>query len=171
MNEVEARRLWEQLRLHFVKIEQAIQQIVEQEAWAPLGYSDFAEAWSEMMSGYPLPTAEAKARVAYAILDSGRDAQAVVGATGGVIADRIATRLAEQHRIGVPAGSASTRVRAHFRSQPSPRVHLSLELRQGEIEDLESIARARGLDVKSEALRAIRSHFRALERAARNGAA
>jgi hypothetical protein len=171
VNESEARQLWEQLRFHFGKIERVIEQIVEHRAWLPLGYPNFALTWAELMSRYPLPSSEAKARVAYAVLDDGGDVPTIVGITGGAISDQVADRLAQQHRIGVPPGAASTRVRAHYRAHPTPRLHLHLELREGEIEDLESIANARGLNLKEEALRAIRARFRELERAARSGAA
>lgn len=164
----QAEQLWSELRDLFVNAEQAIVKIIESKAWEPLGYDTFAQAWAGRMSGVRL-AASCTAHVVYALLAEGiaeGDAATLVG-----MPPPVATRLRQQRDNGVPASSASLRaprgapvshtvVKQYERSKTSsePRL-LHLELEPGELADLKALCDARGLDLKAEALRAIRKHF------------
>lgn len=160
-----AEALWASLREAFANAEAIIKQIIETKAWEPLGYASFAAAWNDRLAGMRLATDCMRAHVAYALFDSGLGVEDVVKATG--IGDQSAKRLHEQRSNGVPPNQASTRVRAYVRAKPSEARTLHVELTAGELESFKGIAAARGLDVQAEAVKALRKHFRALERVGR----
>ncbi len=157
-----AEALWTSLHEAFTNAEKVIVQIIETRAWEPLGYKTFADAWNDRLKGMRLPTDTMRAHVVYAMFDSGLDADAIIRATG--VGDASVAALARQRSSGVPAGLATTRVRAHDRSNPSSPRFLHVELTPGELDTFKGIAESRGLDVQDEAIKALRKHFRSLER-------
>lgn len=157
-----AEALWSSLRDAFANAEKIIVTICETKAWEPLGHASFAEAWTARLRGLRLTTDVMRAHVVYALFDSGLDVEEIIQATG--VGDRSVAALARQRASGVPAGLATTRVRAHDRALPSEARMLHVELSPGELETFKSIAASRGLDVQDEATKALRKHFRSLER-------
>lgn len=162
---VQAETLWAELREAFVSAEATIKRIIEMKAWEPLGYPTFAAAWTDRMAGLRLATDCMRAHVAYALFDSGLSDGDVVRATG--IGDRSTAALRHKKDNGVPPDLASTRVRAHDRSLPSEARILHVELAPGELAAFKDIAESRGRDLQEEAVKALRAHFRRIERTGR----
>lgn len=150
-----ASSLWDELRDGFNNIEKTIIRIIEVEAWKPLGYATFAEAWNDRMSGVRL-AGEVRAHVVYYMLSEGADVDAVSATTGigaGSVRD-----LKRQKSNGVPP-HAATLVRQHRRSRPRAPFRLTVELSQEERERFSETCKVHDLDMTEEALTAIRSHF------------
>ncbi|MEA1796714.1 hypothetical protein [Rhodococcus qingshengii] len=156
-----AEQLWSDLRGHFANAQEIISEIIATKAWEPLGYSTFAEAWTDRMAGVPLATEVVRAHVVYALFDDGLSEEEAVQALG--IGSRVgisaAKRLKEQHELGVPAALASTRVRSHFRNKPSPPKTIHVELSPDEYAEFKAIAIAREMDVAELASVAVREYF------------
>lgn len=153
-----ALNLWDELRDGFSNIEKTIIRIIEVEAWKPLGYATFAEAWSDRMSGVRL-AGEVRAHVVYFMLSEGEDVDAISTTTGigaGSVAD-----LSRQKSNGVPP-EAATLVRQHRRNRPRAPFRLTVELSQEERERLMEVCEVLDLNLAEEALSAIREHFNGL---------
>lgn len=160
----QAESLWESLRDAFTSTEKVIVQIIESRAWEPLGFDTFAQAWTARMKGVRLATEGMRAHVAYAMFASGlsnAEAQEAVGFSIGTEAIR---RLREQSDLGVPPSLATTRVRSHDRAKPSAPETLHVRLTPGELATFRELAEVRGLDLQAEAAKAVRAHFRSLDR-------
>jgi len=158
--------LWEDLAHALTRFEEALERVISERAWEPLGYSSFADAWVDRMQGTRLATSRQAATVVYALLDSGasrEEAMESLGAGSGV-APITLDRLIEQREAGVPAHLASTRVRRHERSLPSPPSRITVELTHEEWTYLRDLCEARGLDLHAEAAAAVRSIITRLER-------
>lgn len=150
-----ASSLWDELRDGFNNIEKTIIRIIEVEAWKPLGYATFAEAWNDRMSGVRL-AGEVRAHVVYYMLSEGADVDAVSATTGigaGSVAD-----LKRQKSNGVPP-EAATLVRQHRRNRPRAPFRLTVELTEAERERFVEVCKARELDMTNEAQKAVRAHF------------
>lgn len=157
--QVEASKLWDELRDHFVNMEKTIIRIIEAEAWKPLGYSTFAEAWVDRMKGVRL-AGEVRAHVVYFMLSEGGEVEAISEATGigtGSVED-----LKRQRSNGVPP-EAATLVRQHRRRPPREAFRLTVEMSHDEREKFTKICKDRNLDMQEEALTAIRQRFAELE--------
>lgn len=157
-----ASSLWDELRDGFNSIEKTIIRIIEVEAWKPLGYATFAEAWNDRMSGVRL-AGEVRAHVVYFMLSEGEDVDAISTTTGigtGSVAD-----LKRQKSNGVPP-EAATLVRQHRRNRPRPPFRLTVELSQEERERFMEVCKTHNLDIAEEALGAIRERFTELEEVA-----
>lgn len=155
----EALKLWDELRDHFINMEKTIIRIIETEAWKPLGYATFAEAWSDRMSGVRL-AGEVRAHVVYFMLSEGGETENISGVTGigtGSVED-----LKRQKSNGVPP-EAATLVRQHRRKAPREAFRLTVEVSHDERERFSKICKTRGLDMSEEALVAIRDRFAKLE--------
>lgn len=153
-----ASNLWDELRDGFANIEKTIIRIIEVEAWKPLGYKTFAEAWNDRMSGVRL-AGEVRAHVVYFMLSEGEDVDAISTTTGigtGSVAD-----LKRQKSNGVPP-EAATLVRQHRRNRPRAPFRLTVELPQEERVQLMEICKVLDLDLAEESLSAIREHFNGL---------
>lgn len=160
----EAETLWAELRSALVNVEQAIIRIIETKAWEPLGYDTFAQAWNDRMKGVRV-AALCTPHIVYRMFDEGATDEAVADMVPGVSPEASAY-MRRQKGNGVPPAMASTRVRSHLRNAPRPPFVLSLELSNDEIGNYKALCDAKGLDVKAEALKAVRAHFARLERRA-----
>lgn len=160
-----AESLWADLREAFVNAEVTLVKIIEARAWEPLGYGSFPEAWAGRMGGVRLASEAVRCHVVYALLSEGQTDEQIVSTLGGQVGDQAISRLREQRDMGVPAGLATTRVRSHERSRPSPPETLHVRLTPAELADFKALADALGRDMRDEAAMAIRAHFRRLERA------
>lgn len=182
ITEREAIALWENLRSAVTNFVDALRAVIEAKAWEPLGYSSLAEAWADRMAGTPLSSAAAQALVVYALLDEGLPQEEIVETVGvgsGIGPKRVEL-LARQKEVGVPpefatnkesfANPVLTAVRSHMRERPGPPRTIRVVLSDDEYQDFHNIADRRGLDVAEEALKAVRSHFRQLERIGRRSA-
>lgn len=154
--------LWDELRDGFINVENTIIRIIETKAWEPLGYSTFAEAWADRMSGVRL-AGEVRAHVVYAMLSEGNDVEAVSVNTGvgtGTVED-----LKRQKSNGVPP-EAATLVRQHRRGQARPPYRLIVEFSHAEREEFAEACKACDLDMNAEAAEAVREHFSRLSQLA-----
>jgi hypothetical protein len=166
---VEAEALWSDLREGFVNAERIVKEIIKERAWEPLGYTSFVEAWNDRMKGVRLATDALKAHVVYALFDSGLEAQGVYEALGvgsGVSPETVRV-LGKKKALGIPADFATTRVRAHDRAKPGERRRIIVELRPDEVDYFDDLCKARGRDLREESAKAIRQHFRRMERSLR----
>lgn len=157
----DAETLWNDLRSALVNAEQAIIKIIETKAWEPLGYDTFSQAWNDRMKGVKL-AALCTPHIVYAMLDEKTPVTKVAAATGH--STETVKLLQRQKRNGVPPQMATTRVRSHDRARPRAPFMLVLELTNAEIENYKALCGAKNLDVKTEALKAVRAHFAKLER-------
>lgn len=131
MTKKTARKLFDDLRSGFINQERLIKEIISTKAWEDLGYETFVDAWNVEMKGVPLATEGLRAHVVYAMFDEGLNTDEVISSLG--VGSRVGPRSVEvlkrQHRNGVPAALATTRVREHDRRTPpdEPRtVHVRL---------------------------------------------
>lgn len=157
--ETDAVKLWDELRDHFTNMEKTIIRIIETEAWKPLGYSTFAEAWNDRMQGVRL-AGEVRAHVVYFMLAEGERVDVISEMTGigtGSVED-----LKRQKSNGVPP-EAATLVRQHRRRPPREAFRLTVEMSHDERERFTKICKDRSLDMREEALTAIRERFAELE--------
>lgn len=167
-----ANALWDELRSLLVRLEDVVDRIIEERAWEPLGYRDFAEAWADRMQGTRLATARQAATVVYALLDAGQTRDEItetLGPGSGVGPAKVEV-LARQHSNGVPAALATTSirhnptvVRSHYRDAPSRPRTLHVELTEDEYAHLKALCEKRGLDPASEAQAAVRALIARLE--------
>lgn len=163
LSERQALSLWKSLRTHFVNAAKVIEAIIEQQAWIPLGYESFAEAWNAQMSDVTLAT-EVRPHVVYQMLAEGYDYDAVARSVKGVGHDR-AESLDRQRRNGVPARDASmTVVREHLRKPPAPPSMLHIEIGTIAYKRYQKIADRLGTTVESIAAEAIKTKFKELAR-------
>lgn len=170
LSERDALALWEELRSAMTNLDRLVRRVVETKAWEPLGYSTFSEAWSARMQGTRLGTSSMAAHVVYALIDEGMDrdtALLTLGPSSG-IGPRKFDALARQRDNGVPPHLATTVVREHFREKPTAPHVIHVELSHDEWLDFRALADANGCDMADEAAKAVRSHFRAMERTVRH---
>lgn len=78
-----AEALFTELRDSLLNAEEALQRIVETEAWQPLGYKTFIEAWADRMQGVKL-TGIQQAIVVYAMIDAGTPPNKIAASVTGV---------------------------------------------------------------------------------------
>ena len=175
LSESEASALWADLRSALVHFDQTLARIIETRAWEPLGYQTFAQAWADRMRGTRLGTASMAAHVVYALIESGmgrEDALLVLGPASGVGPAKFDT-LARQYEAGVPVEIATTSavrgsslVRQHYRDAPGEPSTVHVPLTPSEYAHFKALADGRGLDLATEGAKALRAHFRSLERVA-----
>lgn len=161
----QATKLWEQLRSHFVNAQKVIEEIIETQAWEPMGYASFSEAWTAQMSDITIAT-EIRPYVVYQMITEGASDEQVAAHVKGVGRDRAAA-LRRQRGNGVPAAHASLHVRAedqsvvreHLRAKPSAPDTVHLKLGTVKLRRYQKIAKKRGMSVEDIALQAIEARF------------
>lgn len=99
-----AEKLWSQLREAFLNTEELINQIVETEAWKPLGYNTFIDAWAARMDGVTL-TGTQQATVVYAMLNDGAKIAEIADTIKGV-GPKKARAYEQAHDAGISAKDA-----------------------------------------------------------------
>jgi len=162
LSKTQALKMWANLRGHFVSAEKAIAEIIAAKAWEPLGFASFAEAWADRMQGVPLATDSIRAHVVYAMVEAGLDDAAVLAATGigSQVGPRSVSALRRQKAAGVPAGMASTRVRAHTRCKPSQPHIVRVSLQPSEYEAFRALSAELRTDPGELAAGLIREYLR-----------
>lgn len=150
ITQTEAESLWSALVDAFNDVEGALSRIIKAQAWVPLGYDSFSQAWADKMKGVHL-AAELRAPVVYAMFAEGLDVEEVrksLGVGSGLAKGSI-TVLKTQRDLGVPAGQATTRVRSFSRvatrSKPG---FLHIDLGEDLLADYQDRADAVGADLK-----------------------
>lgn len=159
----EAEARWARLYEALTNFEAELIGVIETRAWEPLGYPSFTAAWADRMKGFKLTTDELKAYVVYAAVDDGLSDEEISEAVR--LSEPVVSRLREQREMRVPAGLATTRVPSYDRSATNaePSI-LHLQLNPVELAYYKELCGVMGRDLKTEATRAIKSHFRSLER-------
>ena len=109
-----AEKLWSDLRNALINTEELINRIVETEAWKPLGYNTFIDAWADRMRDVKL-TATQQATVVYAMLEDGAKTAEIAGAIDGVGPVK-ARKYKQAHDAGVDPKDA----RFHTNNQRRP---------------------------------------------------
>lgn len=163
MNKSEAEKLWADLAGGFATIERIIPEIIKGRAWEPLGYATFAEAWTDRLKGHRLATDYLRAAVVFQMFKEGLSDEEVIR-TSGVADSRVKT-LREQHELGIPAEAASTVVRSHERSLPSPPFVVRIELNHHERVRFQELCGRLGYKLDQVAADALRDRMKSLENA------
>ena len=158
----QAEARWARLHEAFSNFETELVGIIKDRAWEPLGYATFTEAWNDRMSGFKLSNA-LKPHIVYAMLTEGQSDEEIVRALGGQVSDQSVGRLRQQKVIGVPAGSASTRVRSHDRARPSAPATAHVPLTSEELARFKAVADSRGLNFEQANAGALRDFWRRVE--------
>jgi hypothetical protein len=163
-----AASLWSAARSGLMTAERAIVEIVKTgpTAWEPLGYASFLDAWKAEMAEVRLATAFLKATVVYEFFRHGMTEQEIVDSSplGSGVGPESVARLREQYDAGVPASSATTTVRRHSRVLPSQAQVVKVNVGPHLYTAWRDIAEAVGSDLATEAEKALRAHFRKLDR-------
>lgn len=150
----QATALFDELHGALVNTERVIIKIIETQAWIPLGYGTFAEAWASRMAGVRLATDGMRAHVIYALLDTMNPAgiEELTGASASTI-----SLLQRQKSIGVPPGFAF--VKQHYRRAPCGDRTVRVVVTADEYGAWSEAAQAAGSTVSAEAETAIRARF------------
>lgn len=157
----QALALWKQLSQHFVNAAKVIEEIIENRAWEPLGYSTFAEAWHAQMGEVTLAV-EVRPHVVYQMLTEGYDYDAIAESVKGVGRDR-AESLDRQRRNGVPPCDASMSVvRKHLRKRPSTAEYVHINVGPIALRRYKQVAEKFDTTVEQIASEAIAQRFKEL---------
>ena len=151
-----ADELWAKLRDSLMDTHEAVMTIVATQAWKPLGYKTFHEAWAEKMADVGLFSA-CIPHVVYQLVNEGlSDAQ--IAATVKGIAPETAAAMRRQQANGVPADLATLRV-----SRPKPKDGrkdtLFLKVGVEKLAEWERIAEMQESTATSIALVVLEAHF------------
>lgn len=170
MNLKTAKNLWKQAREGLVSAEKALVLIVKAgpSTWEPLGYATFFDAWKSELSESRLATNYMKAQIAYEFFKWGltdKDIVEMSPANSGLTPDGV-KRLREQYGMGVPPEAATThhKVRPHERANPSPASVVKVDVGPDDYATWKAVAEALGSSLELEAQKALRKHFRTLDR-------
>lgn len=153
-----AEDLWEKLHKGFLDMEQTLTTIIASEAWKPLGYSTFAEAWAAKMSDITLAS-EIRPHVVYAMLDEGATIEEIADTVKGVSVETV-ERLEEQKDNGVPADMATTTtVRRHKRKLPGARKFIHIQIDADTHREWQRKAKLHDTTINAVALTAVTAAF------------
>ena len=122
-----AEKLWSELRDALLNVEELINRIVETEAWKPLGYNTFIDAWADRMGDVTL-TGTQQATVVYAMLNDGAKTSEIAGAVQGVGGAK-ARKYAQAHESGMDTETAAAHASTPRRpvTPPAPRNTIKME--------------------------------------------
>lgn len=139
-----AEKLWSDLRNALLNTEELINRIVETEAWKPLGYNTFIDAWADRMRDVRL-TATQQVTVVYAMLEDGAKTAEIAGAINGVGPTK-ARKYAQAHDAGMDAEAARAYGNARRPTTPAaPRNTIRMEgFNSDDLEAWQSAARDEG---------------------------
>lgn len=168
--------MWAQLREHFVNAQAVIKQIIDNQAWLPLGYETFTEAWAARMGDVTLAK-ECRPHVVYQMLAEGVPADRVALNTKGVGPESV-RELDRQRKNGVPSDYATTRrrnaglvddvpdgksvVSEHLRCKPSAPDTIHLKVGAAILREYHRIAAAAGRSVEDIAKEVLSETFAVL---------
>lgn len=99
-----AEKLWSELRNALLNTEELINRIVETEAWKPLGYNTFIDAWADRMADVTL-TGTQQVTVVYAMLEDGAKTAEIADAIKNVGPAK-ARAYEQAHSAGMSAKDA-----------------------------------------------------------------
>lgn len=124
-----AEEMWARLCEGFANWEQALIDIIEAQAWLPMGYATFMEGWRANGLDKTKVGAAVMPHVVYQLLGEGMSAEDIAASVPGVGPETV-EELGKQKEAGVPPQRARqrTQVRTHARSTPGTRhvVHVDL---------------------------------------------
>jgi hypothetical protein len=152
LSKTAANKLWAHLHEALSDAQSTLQEVIATEAWKPLGYKTFTQAWKARMSDITFPP-EAAVQAAYQILAEGGDVPDVVANVKGVGISK-AKALKAQKAAGVPAKLAKGR-RAADKAPRKHWVHISVD--GDELRKWKQVAEANNYTLQDAALEAIRS--------------
>jgi hypothetical protein len=134
LSKAAANALWEKMHDHFADGQGVLEEIIVHQAWKPIGYNTFSEAWDARMSDVTLAV-ELRAVVVYQMFAEGADEDEVSATVKGVGLAQ-AVELNKQRKNGVPASHARSRKRNSRVVYRKAVVHV-------EVGDLETLKRWR----------------------------
>lgn len=155
-----AEELFERLHAGFLDIESTLRTIIASEAWIPLGYRTFGDAWAARMSDITLAV-ELRPHVVYQLLEERVPVDKIAEAVKGVSTETVEL-LDEQKAHGVPADMATTTVRRHTRKLPSGRKFVHLQVDSDTHREWRRKAREHNTTINTVALAAITAAFETL---------
>lgn len=136
----------------------AISEIIEQEAWRPLGYDNFTKLYEAEFSGMPLAE-EMKAPIIYAMLNDHVTDYDINKAMPRVGPSKIASAR-RQKEAGIPADKAYlSNVSAHSRKMPPKKFWARAELTKKQHNELVAIGEAYGKNIGQMTLEAIEEYI------------
>lgn len=158
----QARKLVEKARKGLVTAEQAIIQIIHEQAWEPLGYQNFAELWAAEFQGRVGIIADSiRPQLIVSLVESGLDTVGIsVALAGSGVGPATVETVVRQHGHGVPVDAISTTlVRTHVRSKPSAPRFVKVEVSCEQYARWNDLAVSNGSTLAKEAEVALVEHF------------
>ena len=153
-----AENLWERLHKTFLDMEETLTTIIRSEAWKPLGYNSFTEAWAAKMGDITLAS-EIRPHVVYRMLDEGASVEEIADTVKGVSVETVEC-LEEQKDNGVPADMATTTtVRRHKRKLPGARRFIHIEIDADTHREWQRKAKLHDTTINAVALTAVTAAF------------
>jgi hypothetical protein len=159
MSKRDAEILWAAIRAALTNTEAAILAVIASEAWKPLGFGTFAEAWDARMRGVSLSNT-VKAHVIYVMLTEPVSMETIASLTNVDLAK--VQHLAEQQRFGIPP-EAATVVHQHLRKSPGKRLAIRVVYTESEMLYAREVARRSGKDLREVSKTATLAALRDLE--------
>lgn len=174
LTQIQAEALFDDLRAGFLNIEVLLRKIIETQAWIPLGYDTFTQAWHDKMRGVRLAQRSTAAVVAFAMLQDGATVEEVIEETQGEVSVRIAKAMEARREQGLPLDVAVLApldmepttprdrhvVRPHTRKNPSPSYWLHLQFDPDYLADLKEFCEERKVAMEQTAADAVQARFR-----------
>lgn len=162
----QAAELWNRLLEAFCDAEAAICDIIVTEAWKPLGYKTFSEAWVARMKPSYLASEGLKHAIVWQMFKEGVEETTIACALSNVGARTIAT-MREKYDAGYPADIAGRigkpKLQAGNPEKSAPRT-IRVDVTPVDYAYFRTLCDVHGTSIAREAEKAVRAHFRRLER-------
>lgn len=171
----EAERLWTQLQQHFINAAQVIEEIIATEAWRPLGYQNFSDAWADRMGEITLAN-EIRPHVIWQMYHEGVDDDFVMSNVAEV-GPSAASSYRRQYENGLPPELATPTptprqrehwetttvvVHEHERERPSKADTIHLKVGVAMLQEYRRVAKKHNTNVEDLAMGFVREGFRKL---------
>lgn len=126
-----ASQMWDRLKENLLGVQEALEDIIKNRAWEPLGYDSFADAWVDRLSDVKL-SGVMQAAVVLAMFDQGETVEKVATTVSGVGPSR-AKAYKQAHDAKLPPKLAERHVarmvpvKPYTRSMPKKRNRIMVE--------------------------------------------
>jgi hypothetical protein len=157
----QAQALWEKAWDALANYQAALAEIIEKQAWLPLGHETFTDAWLATRRNELTLDKALQPLVIYQMITEGLTSDEIAELVPGV-GPATVDSLKRQRKNGVPAEDASTAidVKTHPRLTRPHTLHLYVGSEQ--MDEFHQIAAKHGLQVLTVALEAVTKRFREL---------